>query len=238
MTHFRNQNQNAGRVTRSLLKVAAAFAVTAALAAPAAAEASCPTSDQATTGWLHYPGLATCGAATNAAETVSQSYHYQKACSDTFGTPLGSYPFDDWSSVENVDCQLTSAAGPGWQYSPGTIVQVTVCCVDGPTLDDLLNDMIDSLLGPCNVPGANGMINKLFDIMDDAVYATDLYNAGSLSLADYTTALNDALTTLAAFDNQLAAKIANGQMGQPCGDDLQAQSASVQQMILDMLANL
>ena len=173
---------------------------------------------------------------------MSQSYHYQKACSDTFGTPLGSYPFDDWSSVENVDCQLTSAAGPGWQYSPGTIVQVTVCCVDGPTLDDLLNDMINTLdvpfMAPCYVPGHDGMINKLFNVMDDAVYATDLYNAGSLSLADYTTALNHALTTLAAFDNQLAAKIANGMMGQPCGDDLQAQSASVQQMILDMLANL
>ena len=109
---------------------------------------------------------------------------------------------------------------------------------DGPTLADILDDMINSLLGPCNVPGANGMINKLFDIMDDAVYATDLYNAGTLSLADYTAALNDALTTLAAFDNQLAAKIANGQMGQPCGDDLQAQSAQVQQIILDMLANL
>lgn len=222
----------------SMVKCTTLAAMAAMLGMPATADASCPTADQATTGWLHYPALATCTDAIDAAETVSQSYHYQKACSDAFGTPLGSYPFDDWSTVENVSCQLTSAAGPGWQYSPGTIVQVTVCCVDGPSLQDILDDMINSLLGPCNVPGANGMINKLYDIMDDAVYATDLYNAGSLSLADYVDALNDALMTLAAFDNQLAAKIANGQMGQPCGGDLQAQSAQVQQMILDLLASL
>ena len=201
-----------------------------ALALPGVALADCPASAQAITGpgLLHYPSINDCPTAINAAETVSQSYHYQKACSDTFGTPIGSFPYNDWHSVENVWCN-EAINQPG--FSTGTVVEVTVCCTHGPDLADLLDDMVTLLQGPCSVPGAAALINHLNDVIALAVDSHDDYQLGNISLGQHLIDLTDALGDLAQFDNLLQVKINIGQMTAPCSTDLQAMSAQVNTMI-------
>jgi hypothetical protein len=100
------------------------------MAGSTAAHAQCDPADQAVTNDLYYPGFSCLDAEADAYSTP-QSVFYQSACVEEFPVDfpaLGVYPFDDWYSVENVDCSIHPIVGDA-------VVEVTVCCFDsGPSL--------------------------------------------------------------------------------------------------------
>ena len=88
-------------------------------------------------------------------------------------------------------------------------------------------------------PGGNGMISKLTGkggILQKVGNAVDAFALGLIDLDTYLSELQDALAKVTAFDNQLAAKIDNGQIPEMTeGMDLDELSAEVRSIIEDLI---
>ena len=88
-----------------------------------------------------------------------------------------------------------------------------------------------------NLPGANGMISKLTDAAQQVSDAVSAFDAQVIDLNTYLAELQTALETLNAFDNQLAAKINNGQIVEPQASQLLGASAAMHTAINALIAN-
>jgi hypothetical protein len=88
-------------------------------------------------------------------------------------------------------------------------------------------------------PGGNGMIAKLTGkggVLAKAGNALIAFAAGLIDVDTYLEAMADALDKLDAFDNQLEAKIANGQIPAITeGDDIAALSADIRDIIESLI---
>jgi len=93
-------------------------------------------------------------------------------------------------------------------------------------LEDLVAEMVDIIV-PLNVPGGNGLINKLQTIAKKVSRAVDAFDFTIIDAASLDDALLGALDQLDSFDNQLAAKLDNGQMDEPSGIELENLSALI-----------
>jgi hypothetical protein len=97
-----------------------------------------------------------------------------------------------------------------------------------------------SILAVVSPPGVNGLIAKLTGnggVVAKVSSAFAELSAGDIALGDYLFRLQTALWKLDDFDAQLAAKIANGQIGADDGANLQAVSASIRDTIEALQAN-
>lgn len=167
----------------------------------------------------------------------------------TFANGGGVIAQNDWRNSSVIDNRFNSVPTPiddytlqGLTTSNNTVSSSTACARGfdhqgaGTSLDTLIQGMIGDI-SASGVPGANGLIAKLNQIVGDVQTALAGYLAGTLTTADYITALQDALTKLDAFDQQLAAKIGNGQISAPTSTQLQSDSVAVRALLLDMIAN-
>ena len=84
------------------------------------------------------------------------------------------------------------------------------------------------------------MIHKLTKAPDGVGPKVDAaqtaFDAGDIDVAEYVALLEEALDKLNDFDNQLAAKIGNGQIEEPETSELLAASASIRALI-ELLIN-
>lgn len=88
-------------------------------------------------------------------------------------------------------------------------------------------------------PGANGMISKLIGkggVAQRVANAVSSFENGFIDVDTYVSALDAALDKLTAFDNQLAAKIANGQITDPEETELQDSSAVIRSTINNLIS--
>ena len=93
------------------------------------------------------------------------------------------------------------------------------------------------IISSVNPPGANGMISKLTDAAQQVSGAVSAFEAQLIDLNTYLAELQAALETLNAFDNQLAAKIRNGQIVDLVGTQLSDASAAIHTAINNLIAN-
>jgi hypothetical protein len=90
-----------------------------------------------------------------------------------------------------------------------------------------------------NPPGGNGMIAKLTGkggVITKVANAVSAYEAGAIDLATYVSELESALAKIGSFDNQLSAKIGNGQIVEPGATNLLAAAAEIRTTIENLLA--
>jgi hypothetical protein len=89
-----------------------------------------------------------------------------------------------------------------------------------------------------NPPGGNGMVSKLSGkggVLRKVGNAVDAFALELIDLDTYVAELEDALDKLDAFDNQLAAKIGNGQIEDPEAMELEDASADIRAIIDDLI---
>ncbi|NND44348.1 MAG: hypothetical protein HKN58_03420 [Xanthomonadales bacterium] len=107
------------------------------------------------------------------------------------------------------------------------------------TIESLVLDMRD-LIVAVDPPGGNGMINKLTGkggVLAKAANAITAFGAGLIGVDGYLEALAETLDMLSAFDNQLEAKIANGQVPAVTeGDDLVSLSGDIRSLIEELIS--
>ena len=90
-----------------------------------------------------------------------------------------------------------------------------------------------------NPPGGNGMIAKLTGkggVLAKVGNAVVAFGSGFIDVDTYVSELQDALAKLTAFDNQLAAKIGNGQIPAAEGSELGDLSAEIRSIIELLIA--
>jgi hypothetical protein len=91
-----------------------------------------------------------------------------------------------------------------------------------------------------NPPGGNGLIAKLTGkggIVRKVSEAVAAFDAGEIDTAAYVDQLVDALAVLGAFDNQLAAKIENGQIVDPEASALVTESTKIRDWTEALIAD-
>ena len=100
-------------------------------------------------------------------------------------------------------------------------------------------DIISILTGLPSVPGTNGMIAKLNEIVADVTAAVNGWSDGTLSFEEYLDILHVALETLTAFDNQLEAKAGHPRVPIPAAkaDAIRLLSADIRQTIQLLIDN-
>ncbi len=111
----------------------------------------------------------------------------------------------------------------------------TVLAAIQETVEDAIQQITSA-----SPPGGDGMIAKLTGnggVMRKLSDAVAAFEAGGIDTATYIDQLNDALDQLTAFDNQLAAKINNGQIMDPEASALLQHSADIRDSINAMIAN-
>ena len=89
-------------------------------------------------------------------------------------------------------------------------------------------------------PGSNGMINKLIGnggVTQRVANAVASFGAGLIDISTYISELEAALDKLNAFDNQLNAKIGNGQIGEPEASQLLDASEEIRVTINSLISN-
>jgi hypothetical protein len=92
-------------------------------------------------------------------------------------------------------------------------------------------------ISDANPPGGSGLIAKLMSnggVLQRASNAVVAMEAGLIDVETYLNQLESALEKLDAFDNQLSAKISNGQIVDPLGVDLEEASEDLR-MTIDIL---
>jgi hypothetical protein len=112
---------------------------------------------------------------------------------------------------------------------------------DGPLahIEEVATEAAE-IIGSINVPGGNGLINNLLGnggVVHKVAMAVSEYDSGAIDEATYVESLQEALQKLGAFDNQLAAKIGNGQIGEPEASQLLAASSDIRATIGSLIAN-
>ena len=106
-------------------------------------------------------------------------------------------------------------------------------------LQQLIAEAVQQITS-ANPPGGNGMIAKLTGnggVLRKVCDAVAAFEAGGIDTATYIDQLNDALAKLDAFDNQLAAKINNGQIVNPEASELVQLTAAIRVIINALIAN-
>jgi alpha-tubulin suppressor-like RCC1 family protein len=107
-------------------------------------------------------------------------------------------------------------------------------------IDGQIDDVIETILA-ADPPGANGLIHKLTNAPDGVgpkvAAAQAAFDAGDIDEAEYIALLEEALVKLDDFDNQLAAKIGNGQIVEPEASELLAASANIRELIQLLIDN-
>lgn len=91
-----------------------------------------------------------------------------------------------------------------------------------------------------NPPGGNGLIAKLTSkggVLRKVSSAEMAFRAGLIDLATYVGELESALEKLDAFDNQLSAKMSNGQISEDDGLMLEDASDAIRETIESLIAN-
>jgi len=104
----------------------------------------------------------------------------------------------------------------------------------------LIDDAIANIT-TASPSGSNGLISKLTGnsgVMTIVGNAVSDYENGLIDLQAYLAELNNALNKLDSFDNQVAAKINNGQIVEPEASQLLDASAAIRQIINDLITNI
>lgn len=147
---------------------------------------------------------------------------------DGVADELDNCPIDGNVSQSDVDydgigdaCDTTFDAGSAAQHVEASVaIAVTEITIANP-------------------PGGNGMISKLTGkggVITKVANAVSAYEAGAIDLATYVSELESALAKADSFDNQLAAKIGNGQIVEPQASNILAVAAEVRTTIENLLA--
>lgn len=101
---------------------------------------------------------------------------------------------------------------------------------------DLLKTMVDQLLDS-SPPGATGLVRKLEEIAAIAAEAADSFADGSISVETYQKRLRTALDLVHAFEQQLRAKIDNGQLGEPLASELTLSLEGIERSIAGLISD-
>lgn len=115
-------------------------------------------------------------------------------------------------------------------FNSDTATEQTVTLVD-----DVIEDITTA-----NPSGSNGMISKLTGNGGTLTIVTNAvsdYADGLIDLQTYLTELESALSKLDSLDNQIAAKINNGQIIEPEASELIDASSEIRQIINNLISN-
>lgn len=151
---------------------------------------------------------------------------------------------DDNDEIPDVDdnCPLVANGDQADADSDG----LGDVCDDTFTNSTVVTEIINAssaaveIISNVNPPGGNGLIAKLTGqdgVATKVDAAVSAYEAGATDVETYLSELQSALDKLDAFDNQLAAKVRNGQIADPEATDLTELSAAIRQAINDLIAN-
>jgi hypothetical protein len=106
-------------------------------------------------------------------------------------------------------------------------------------LEEEASTSIDALVA-ANPPGVNGMINKISGnggVASKVDKAVADYTEGRIDTETYLDRLYEALDKLDGFDNQLTAKINNGQIVDPEASELWEYSSNMREMINNLISD-
>ncbi|HSF93696.1 MAG TPA: thrombospondin type 3 repeat-containing protein [Thermohalobaculum sp.] len=134
----------------------------------------------------------------------------------------------------NFDQADFDGDGLGNVCDPTFVAGETVAEIEG------LSKVIRDAVAAANPPGGNGMVAKILGkggVLAKVSNAVDRFNFGLIDAATYVAELQDALDKLDAFDNQLAAKIGNGQIADPEATALEDASVAIRAIIDDLIFN-
>lgn len=111
---------------------------------------------------------------------------------------------------------------------------------ENPELVEMVEDVTGAVeaIVSANPPGGNGLIAKLTSndgILRRVFNAVSAYDADLINLDTYLDELERALEKLEAFDNQLSAKISNGQTGEFEAKDLEDASDGIRDSIESLI---
>ena len=116
------------------------------------------------------------------------------------------------------------------------------CDSNGPIAVDQIeaeSAIAIGLITSANPPGANGLISKLTGnggVIPKVANAVVAFDGGFIDVDTYLSELNSALDKLGAFDNQLSAKIANGQIEEFDPTEITLASAAIRSIIESLIA--
>ena len=104
-------------------------------------------------------------------------------------------------------------------------------------IEDKVNEAVGIITSLHELPGGNGMINKLQNIMKIIGNAMTSYQEGTITPDEYMVQLSEASDLLTGFDNQLEAKAGNNQIPQEEADLLKGLSAQIRACIESLMDN-
>jgi len=113
-------------------------------------------------------------------------------------------------------------------YSSNTVVS---------EIEDKVNEGVGIITSIHKLPGGNGMINKLQNIVKIMGNAVTSYQEGTITPDEYMVQLSEASDLLTGFDNQLEAKAGNNQIPQEEADLLRGLSAQIRACIESLIDN-
>jgi alpha-tubulin suppressor-like RCC1 family protein len=144
-------------------------------------------------------------------------------------------PLDNCPTVPNADQADIDFDGIGDACDPEFTGSGVV-----EEIENEIGDAIDAIVS-ADPPGGNGLIHKLTNAPDGVGpkvnAAQTAFDAGDIGVAEYIALLEEAMEKLDDFDNQLDAKIRNGQIEEPEASELLAASSSIRALIELLIDN-